>query len=55
LEVVLVEMARDLLAERGSGEVGGPEVDPGPDAGVDVLLECIGEALVCPRGPGLVA
>ena len=39
LEVVLVEVARDLRAELGTRDVGGAEVDPGPDARVDVLLQ----------------
>ena len=39
LEVVLVEVAGDGGAELDALEVGGPEVDPGPDAGVDVFLQ----------------
>jgi hypothetical protein len=39
LEVVFVEVAGDLCTELDALEVGGPEVDAGPDAGVDVLLQ----------------
>ncbi len=50
-----MEVARDLLAEPGALDVGGPEVDPGPHARVDVLLQCVGEAVEGPGGPGFVA
>ena len=48
LEVVLVEVVGELLAEDGSLNVGGVEVDPTPDAGVDDLLEPIGETVEAP-------
>ena len=55
LEVVLLEVVGDLLAEHGSLHVGGAEVDAGPDAGVDDLLERIREPVEAPRGAGFVA
>lgn len=39
LEVVVVEVARDGGPELDALTVGGAEVDPGPDPGVDVLLQ----------------
>ena len=39
LEVVLLHVMDDLLAEHGSLHVRGAEVDPARDAGVDDLLE----------------
>ena len=39
LEVVVVEVARDGRAELDALKVGGPEVDAGPDASVDVLFQ----------------
>ena len=38
LEVVLLHVVEDLLAEDGSLNIGGAEVNPAPDAGVDDLL-----------------
>jgi hypothetical protein len=52
LEVVLLEVAGDLLAELCPLHVGGAEVDPAPDARVDDLLERIGEAIEAPRRTG---
>src|SRR5439155_11470511 len=49
LEVVLRHVVNDLLAEHRSLNVGGPEVDPTPDAGVDDLLERLGGAVEAPR------
>jgi hypothetical protein len=39
LEVVLLHVVDDLLAEYGALHVRGSEVDAAPDAGVDDLLE----------------
>src|SRR5215218_2191484 len=52
LEVVLVEPARDLLAEHRALHVGGAEVDAAPDAGIDDLLERVREAVEAPRRAG---
>ena len=49
LEVVLADVAGDLLSEHRSLFVGVPEVDPAPDAGVDDLLERVREALEVAR------
>ena len=49
LEVVLADVAGDLLAQLRSLFVGVPEVDPAPDAGIDDLLERIREALEVAR------
>src|SRR6266511_4868169 len=38
----------DLLAEDGSLDIGGAEVDPAPDTGVDDLLERVREAVEAP-------
>ena len=55
LEVVLLEVVGDLLAELGSLLIGGAEMDAGPHSGVDDLLERIREPIVAPRGTGFVA
>ena len=55
LEVVLLEVVGDLLAEHGSLLVGGAEMDAGPDSGVDDLLERIREPVEAPRRAGFVA
>ena len=55
LEVVLVEVVGDLLAELGSLLVGGAEVDAGPHSGVDDLFERVREPVEAPRGTGFVA
>jgi DNA-binding SARP family transcriptional activator len=44
-EVMLLEVVGDLLPEDGALDVGRPEVDAAPDAGVDDLLERHGEAV----------
>src|SRR5262249_31690634 len=49
---VVLEVVGDLLAERRSLNVGGPEVNATPDARVDDLLEGLREALERPRGAG---
>src|SRR4029453_4464171 len=51
-EVVLAQVVGDLLAGDGSLNVGGSEVDSGPNTGVDDLLECRREALEAPRWTG---
>ena len=48
LEVVLPQIAGDLLAQHGSLHVGGAEVDAGPDAGVDDLVDRLREPLEAP-------
>ena len=55
LEVVLLEVVGDLLAEHRSLHVGGAEVDAGPHSGVDDLLERVREPVEAPRGTGFVA
>src|SRR5439155_7482890 len=50
LEVVLLEVLSDLLAEHGSLRVGGAEVDARPHSGVDNFAEHIREPLEAPRG-----
>src|SRR6266478_2941988 len=55
LEVVLLEVVGDLLAEHGSLRVRGAEVDAGPHSSVDDLLERVRESLEAPRGTGFVA
>ena len=55
LEVVLLEVVGNLLAEHGSLHVGGSEVDACPDAGVDHLLERIREPVEASRRARLVA
>ena len=49
---MLLEVVGDLLAEHGALHVGGAEVDPAPDAGVDDFLERIREAVEAPRRTG---
>ena len=41
LEVVLLKLVGDPLAEHGSLHVGGAEMDAGPDARIDDLSETI--------------
>ena len=55
LEVVLLEVVGDLLAEHRSLHIGGAEVDAGPHAGVDDFLEDVRETVEAPRGAGFVA
>jgi hypothetical protein len=55
LEVVLLEVMGDLLAEHRSLHVGGAKVDAAPYSGVDDLIQRVGEALEAPRGTGFVA
>ena len=55
LEVVLLEVVGDLLAELGSLLVGGAEMDAGPHSGVDDLFERVREPAEAPRGTGFVA
>src|SRR5438105_9491764 len=55
LEVVLLEVLSDLLAEHRSLRVGGAEVDARPHSGVDNFAEHIREPLEAPRGTGFVA
>jgi hypothetical protein len=55
LEVVLLEVVGDLLAEHRSLRVGGAEVDAAPHSGVDDLLERVREAVEAPRGAGFIA
>ena len=54
LEVVILEVVGNLLAEHGSLHVGGPEVDACPDAGVDHLLERIREPVEASRRASLL-
>ena len=55
LEVVLLEVVGDLLAEHGSLHVGGAEVDAGPHSSVDDLLGRVREPVEAPRRTGFVA
>src|SRR5438128_6847571 len=55
LEVMLLEVLSDLLAEHGSLRVGGAEVDARPHSGVDNFAEHIREPLEAPRRTGFVA
>src|SRR5207237_1344047 len=55
LEVVLLQVVGDFIAERGSLRVGGAEVDAGPHSRVDDLLERVREPLEAARGTGFVA
>src|SRR6266699_3423073 len=55
LEVVLLEVLSDLLAEHRSLRVCGAEVDARPHSGVDNFAEHIREPLEAPRGTGFVA
>src|SRR6478735_8389964 len=55
VEIVLLEVLGDLLAELGSLLIGGAEMDAGPHSGVDDLLERIREPVEAPRGTGFVA
>ena len=55
LEVVLLEVLRDLLAEHGSLRVSGAEVDSGPHSGVDELLERVRQAVETPSCARLIA
>src|SRR6266480_7095903 len=55
LEVMILEVVGDLMAEHGSLRVGGAEVDAGPHSGVDDLLERVREPVEAPRGTGFVA
>jgi len=55
LKVVLAEPVRHLLADHGSLHVGGAEVDAGPDAGVDDLLQRVREVVEVPGLAGEAA
>ena len=55
LEVVLLEVVGDLLAEHGALHVGGAEVDAGPYSSVNDLLGRVREAVEAPRRAGFVA
>lgn len=46
LEVVLVEPAGDVVADAGALDVGGAEVDALVDAGVDGVVDDVGEVAV---------
>src|SRR6267154_3039941 len=54
LEVVLLEVVGDLIAEHRTLHVGGAEVDASPHSGVDDLFERVREAIEAPRGTGFV-
>src|SRR5438876_12247670 len=54
LEVVLLEVLSDLLAEHRSLRVGGAEVDARPHSSIDNFAEHIREALEDPSGKGFV-
>ena len=54
LEVVLLEVLGDLVAEHRSLNVSRAEVDASPHAGVDDLLEHVREPLEAPRGRDLL-
>ena len=55
LEVVLLEVLGDLLAEHGTLRVSGAEVDAGPHSSIDDFLERVGEPLKAPRRTGFIA
>jgi hypothetical protein len=55
LEVVLLEVMGDLLAEHRSLHISSAEVDTGPHASIDDLLERVGEPLKAPCRTGFVA
>src|SRR5437588_6121634 len=55
LEVMLVNVVGDLLAELGSLLVGSAEVDAGPHSSVDDLFERVREPVEAPRRTGFVA
>jgi streptogramin lyase len=55
LEVVLVEVARDLLAELGARDVGGPEVDPGPHARAPVHVAANSVVVIDPSSRRLLS
>ena len=55
LEVVLIEVVGDLVAEHRSLRVCGAEVDAAPHSGVDDFLERVREPLKAPRSTGFVA
>src|SRR6266496_3159345 len=55
LEVMLLEVLSDLLAEHGSLRVGGAGIIASPHSGVDDLRERVGEPVEAPRGTGFVA
>jgi hypothetical protein len=50
LEVMLVEVVGDFLAEHGALHIGGAEVDAGPQSGIDYLLERVRKAVEAPHG-----
>src|SRR5512132_3202659 len=55
VEIVLLEVLGNLLAELGSLLIGGAEMDASPHSGVDDLFERIREPVEAPRGTGFVA
>src|SRR5436190_23833537 len=55
LEVVLLEVMGDLVAEHGSLSVGGAEVDAGPHSRVDNFTKDVREPLEASRSAGFVA
>jgi TolB-like protein len=55
LEVVLLEVVGDLLAEHRTLRIGSAEVDAGPHSGVDYFLQHVGEPVEAPRGARFTA
>ena len=55
LEVMLLEVVGDLIAEHRTLHIGSAEVDAGPDSGVDDLLKRVGEPLKGSCRTGFVA
>ena len=55
MEIVLLDVVGDLLAELSSLLVGGPEMDASPHSGVDDLFERVREPIEAPRRTGFVA
>ena len=55
LEVVLLEVLGDLLAEHRSLHLGRTKVDAGPHSSIDDLVERVGEPLKASRRTGFVA
>jgi hypothetical protein len=55
LEVVLVEVVGNLIAEHGSLRVGGAEMDAGPYSGIDDLHVRVREPVEAARGTGFIA
>ena|SRR5215831_9555934 len=55
VEVVLLEVLGDLLAEHRSLHIGRAEVDASPHSSIDDFLEGVGEPIEASRGAGFVA